>query len=115
MDLLAKGESLNAVDVVAQRIKAMEVSIVENGWEKAQFLELIEAPQATLLTKEDEELMHKERELKRKFREKPDEGTKRLQLLSLLASARRRLQGPTLRQGPEGERKRKGEGQKQGQ
>ena len=64
LDYLARGRPQHAADVVAQRMKALEQSVVDGHWEKASFLELLEAPGSTLLNKQEEMLLAKELEIK---------------------------------------------------
>ena len=47
LDHLALGRTKHAADIIAQRIKALERSIVDMGkWDHAQYLELIPPPQS---------------------------------------------------------------------
>lgn len=60
LDHLAEGDCGAAADVVAQRLKAVEKSIVDGSWEGARQLELIEADDATLLGQREERLIRHE-------------------------------------------------------
>ena len=60
MGFLANGKYHRAADVLAQRLKALEQVVVEGGWEKAAFLELFEAPNTAVLSKDEELLLVKE-------------------------------------------------------
>ena len=70
LDYLATGQHRKAADVVAQRLKAVEQSVVDSGWERAQFLELLEAPNATMIDKSEEMLLAKEQEIRARIRGK---------------------------------------------
>ena len=71
LDHLAVGEPLMAADMIAQRMKALELAIVEaNGWDRAKFLELLEPSDATLLGKDEELLMAKELETRARIKGK---------------------------------------------
>ena len=68
LDHLARGESGKAADLLAQRIKAIEKSMVDGDqWTRAQFCELIEAESATLLNKEEDFMMDREFELSKRL------------------------------------------------
>ena len=55
LDYLATGEPLKAADLVAQRMKALELASVDaNNWEKATYLELLEPSHTTLINKDEE-------------------------------------------------------------
>lgn len=56
LDLLAQGLPERAADICAQRFKALELSLTDQGWARAQHVELIPAEGATLVDK-DEALM----------------------------------------------------------
>lgn len=56
LDLVALGQSAQAADLLAQRLKALELSLSDQSWARAQFVELI--PQdAAVLTGSDELVM----------------------------------------------------------
>ncbi len=63
LDCLAAQRPALAADLVAQRIKALEVGLTDGNWRRGQHLELIEADGAPLVDKEEEYLMAKEEEL----------------------------------------------------
>eukprot|EP00438_Fugacium_kawagutii_P015911 Skav211119 [mRNA] locus=scaffold2659:123518:130322:- [translate_table: standard] len=56
LDLIAQGKQDRAADVLAQRYKALEMSLADQGWQRAQHLELIPA-EGAVLTEHDELVM----------------------------------------------------------
>eukprot|EP00438_Fugacium_kawagutii_P016768 Skav231119 [mRNA] locus=scaffold7:90570:104623:- [translate_table: standard] len=56
LDLIAQGHQDRAADVLAQRYKALEVSLADQSWSRAQHLELIPA-EGAILTEHDELVM----------------------------------------------------------
>ena len=61
LDYLAQAKVGQAADVVSQRLKAIEKSLSDAGsWERAQFLELIEPGQSTMLTDGEERQANKD-------------------------------------------------------
>ena len=62
LDLLARREYGRAADVAAQRVKALEQSVVDGGWHRAQFLELIQPEGASLLDRQEEAYLTREAE-----------------------------------------------------
>ena len=55
LDLGASGKGAQLMDVVAQRIKAIEKAVVDGGdWPRAQYLEVMDPESATMLTKDEE-------------------------------------------------------------
>ena len=66
--LLASGQRTVAADLVAQRIKAIERSIVDGVWTRAQYLELIPPEGATLLEKDEDVMVAKEAEMEERLR-----------------------------------------------
>ena len=60
IDLLAKQRHAEAADVLAQRLKALERSVVDGAWVQSQFLELIPPEGATLLDKDEDLMLAKE-------------------------------------------------------
>eukprot|EP00438_Fugacium_kawagutii_P012792 Skav211672 [mRNA] locus=scaffold216:125247:126899:+ [translate_table: standard] len=56
LDLIAQGRQDKAADVLAQRYKALEVSLADQSWSRAQHLELIQA-EGAVLTEHDELVM----------------------------------------------------------
>ena len=66
--MLAMGRGSTAADLVAQRLKALEQSVVDgNTWKKAKFLELV-AEESGMADKGEEQMMVKEAELEDRFR-----------------------------------------------
>ena len=68
LDLLAKSQTGAAADLAAQRVKALERSIVDGGWTRAQHLELLEPEGATLLDKSEDLMLAKEAELEARIK-----------------------------------------------
>ena len=67
LDLLAKKDTGAAADLPGQRLKALEKSMVDGDWTRAQFLELL-PPEGTMLVDRDEDLMvQRENELQAKI------------------------------------------------
>ena len=56
LDHLAKKRYGAAGDVLSQRLKAVEAAMVENGWDRAQYLELVD-PEGPLLAERAEQHM----------------------------------------------------------
>eukprot|EP00438_Fugacium_kawagutii_P020464 Skav206769 [mRNA] locus=scaffold167:516646:518277:+ [translate_table: standard] len=56
LDLVAQGEAARAADVLAQRYKALEMSLSDQNWSRAQHVELI-PPDGAVLTEHDELVM----------------------------------------------------------
>ena len=56
LDLVANGQAVRAGDVLAQRLKALELQLTDQGWQRAQFLELVE-PEGPSLIGRDEAVM----------------------------------------------------------
>ena len=56
LDQIAGGQPERAADLMAQRLKALELQLVDNGWQRAQYLELI-APEGAHLAEMDEQRM----------------------------------------------------------
>ena len=68
LDMLAMGRGSTAADLIAQRLKALEQSVVDgNTWKKAKFLELV-AEESGMADKGEEQMMVKEAELEDRFR-----------------------------------------------
>ena len=63
LDHLALGRTRSAADVCAQRLKALELASTSGTWDRAQFIELVEAEGATLVDKEEEYIATREVEL----------------------------------------------------
>ena len=69
MDHLALGENAFAADVAAQRLKALEKSHIDSGrWDRAQYLELIEPTNTTMITAAEESQVDKEYKAYRDFK-----------------------------------------------
>ena len=62
LDHLARKEFGQAADVAAQRVKAIEKSLLDGGWRRAQYAELIAPDGATLMDKDEEMMLAKEEE-----------------------------------------------------
>ena len=60
LDLIASGNSQSAADIIAQRLKALELSISDAGWSRAQFVELLEPEGPTLLDRDEMAMTSKE-------------------------------------------------------
>eukprot|EP00435_Cladocopium_sp_Y103_P041227 s979_g11.t1 len=56
LDNIACGRGEVAADILSQRVKALELQLNDNGWQRAQFLELI-APEGAGLAEQDEQRM----------------------------------------------------------
>ena len=63
LDHLALRRTREAADVCMQRLKAVRVAARDGHWERAQFLELVEADQEPLVSKDEEHLIAREQEL----------------------------------------------------
>ena len=71
LDLLADDQRLQALDVLAQRMKALERSVYDgNTWRKAKFLELVPEDEVSLVDRGEENMMAKEMEHEEKMRGK---------------------------------------------
>ena len=70
LDHLAMGRSRSAADLIAQRIKALERAIVDGHWTQAQYLEVLEPDDTTLLTRDEEYIVTQETELQQRLRGK---------------------------------------------
>ena len=67
LDDLALGRCNHAADVLVMRLKALEMSIKDNGWTRARFLELVDLDEGTLVEKEEEVAVTKEAVLHQKL------------------------------------------------
>ena len=68
LDHLARGRTRRAADLAAQRLKAIERSMRDKGsWEAAQFLELLPTEGDSMMEKEEELVIARERELQRRL------------------------------------------------
>lgn len=63
LDLLAKHKVEEATDLVSQRLKAVELSMADQGWDRAVHLELVPAEAAGLIDKSEAWAASREREL----------------------------------------------------
>ena len=64
LDHMALGRTKHAADVLAQRLKALEVAASEGCWDRAQFLELIPNESVTLTDKDEQHMMARESDLR---------------------------------------------------
>ena len=71
LDLLAKAKWDEAADVLAQRLKALERSLIDENWARSQFAELIPLENATLMSKEEEYMLQREMEIEQRLRYAP--------------------------------------------
>ncbi|CAE6967009.1 unnamed protein product [Symbiodinium sp. CCMP2592] len=60
LDQIAAGRSHSAADLLAQRLKALELSQTDSTWNRAQFIELVEPEGPALLEREEAVLASKE-------------------------------------------------------
>lgn len=74
LDHLALGRSKQAADILMQRLKALELASSTGSWEKAAFLELLEAEEATLINKEESFMVAKETELHHRLSRRQNSG-----------------------------------------
>lgn len=68
LDLLAQGHGDRAGDVLSQRYKALELSLTDQTWARAQFLELIPPEGASLVEKDEMLMASKEQTTEQKMR-----------------------------------------------
>ena len=69
LDLLAESKASQAADIVAQRLKALEKSVIDrNQWKRAKYLELVEPEEGLLADRGEEQLMQKELEREERLR-----------------------------------------------
>ena len=68
MDFIASGQSEKAADVIGQRMKALELALADQGWVRAQFLELIPQEGAGLADPEEQRMASKEQATEAKMR-----------------------------------------------
>ena len=57
LDLLAQDRPEEAADVVAQRLKAVEMATTDQNWGRANYLELLPAQPETLATKDEHHMV----------------------------------------------------------
>ena len=68
LDLLAKAKWDEAADALAQRLKALERSLIDENWASSQFAELIPLENSTLMSKEEEYVLQREMEIEQRLR-----------------------------------------------
>eukprot|EP00435_Cladocopium_sp_Y103_P051754 s280_g16.t1 len=68
LDLLAQGKNDKAGDVLSQRYKALELSLADQSWGRAQFIELIPPEGASLVEKDEVLMASKEQSTEQKLR-----------------------------------------------
>ena len=68
LDFLALGQGERASDILAQRMKALELVLSDQGWNRAQFLELIPPEGAGLVDPEEQRMASKEQALDAKLK-----------------------------------------------
>ena len=70
LDLMVNGQGPEAADIIAQRIKALEKSVIDgNQWRKARHLELVEPEDSALVDQGEEDMMIREAEREDKLRQ----------------------------------------------
>ena len=68
MDQIAQGCPEKAADVIGQRMKALELALADQGWVRAQYLELIPQEGAGLADPEEQRMASKEQAIEAKMR-----------------------------------------------
>ena len=63
LDLLAKKEAGPASDLLGQHLKALEKSLVDGDWSRAQFLERLPPEGMTLVDRDEDLMVQKENEV----------------------------------------------------
>ena len=76
LDHLALGRFREAADVVAMRMKAVEMAAKDGDWSRAIFLELVESDGTTLATKEEEMATTEEMKMRRRLQSNSGGGGK---------------------------------------
>lgn len=75
LDHLARGRTRRAADLAAQRMKAIERAMRDKGsWDAAQYLELLPTGGDSMIEKEEELVIARERELNRRLSGHPSGG-----------------------------------------
>ena len=75
LDHLARGRTRRAADLAAQRMKAIERAMRDKGsWDAAQYLELLPTGGDSMIEKEEELVIARERELNRRLTGHPPGG-----------------------------------------
>lgn len=69
LDDIARGESARAGDILSQRLKALELQLTDNGWQRAQFLELIPPEGAGLAERSEQAMAAREQAAEAKIRQ----------------------------------------------
>ena len=70
LDLLAKRETGAAADLLCQRVKALEKSLGDGDWSRAQYLELLPPEGMTMVDRDEELMVQRENELQVKIQGK---------------------------------------------
>jgi len=68
VDLLCKGKVLQAMDILVQRMKALEMSVTDGGWANAQWLELLPRAVVSMTGEGEQQLAAHEEEREQKKR-----------------------------------------------
>lgn len=68
MDCIATGQPEKAADVIGQRMKALELALSDQGWVRAQYLELIPQEGAGLADPEEQRMASKEQAIEAKMK-----------------------------------------------
>ena len=68
LDYVATGRQEAAADLLAQRMKALELQLVDGGWQRAQYLELIQPEGARLAQQEEQRMAAREQATEAKLR-----------------------------------------------
>ena len=71
LDQIAHGKVLEAADVLAQRLKALELAAEEGGWASAQYFELIPQDKGTLVSGDERHMLKREQESALRFTSTP--------------------------------------------
>ena len=67
LDNIAGGRGEVAADVLSQRLKALELQLNDNGWQRAQYLELIDPEGSGLAEQEEQRMAAREQALEQKM------------------------------------------------
>ena len=71
LDQIAHGKVLEAADVLAQRLKALEFAAEEGGWASAQYFELIPQDKGTLVSGDERHMLKRGQESALRFTSTP--------------------------------------------
>ena len=74
LDLMAMGENERSADVLAQRLKALEMMVADQTWSRAQHLELLPPEGATLVEADESWMATREQVLEAKMRSMKGKG-----------------------------------------